>query len=207
MKLYAPDETDVIFDLVDLGRRGKRMIEGLASSSTVNTHMYSLAAKGCNFRLPVPLLCGHGKAGKEKTVASDNLHSMKIGDVVWALKTQRGLFIRAVIDDSGEAANAAWDMAQSGKFKALSGAASDCGLQLRGVVDAVKYYAQWYLKEVSMCPTGANPDCGMRPILNWEHPKFAGQSLTVSRGLKYRWKYWDSGHFDLEAINGDSGRR
>ncbi len=93
---------------------------------------------------------------------------MKIGDVVWALKTQRGLFIRAVIDDSGEAANAAWDMAQSGKFKALSGAASDCGLQLRGVVDAVKYYAQWYLKEVSMCR--------QEPILTAE----CGRPLTGS---------------------------
>lgn len=131
------------------GASGRRMIEGIATTPTVNSHKYSVASAGCTIRLPVPLLSSH-------------VHRGAVGQVVWAQRSAERILIRAVIGE-GPAGDAAWRLIQDGTLRALSSAADNASLVTDGVVEGVEYYRAWRLLEVSLCQTGANPDCHCWP--------------------------------------------
>jgi hypothetical protein len=123
-----------------------RMIHGLASTSTINSHNYALVARGMGAVLPVPLLSGHKG------------HDVPIGSVFYVRKTENKVYVRAALADN-EAANDAWSLIVRGELRAFSGAALADGLKLQGVVEGTKFYDEWRLGEVSIARKGANPDC------------------------------------------------
>jgi hypothetical protein len=140
-----------------------RIIEGIASTPTVNMHGYSLSSKGCMVRLPCPVLFGHGHVGKTREKASGDTAAMKIGEVFYVRKSAESILVRAQIDSS-EAGNYAWQLIQSGEARCFSGAADNKTLRIRGVVDGHTFYDAWELLEVSVCRKGANPDCTFQVI-------------------------------------------
>ena len=134
---------------------GRRMIHGVASTPTINSHKYSLASAGCQAKLPVPLKSEHA-AGQ-------------IGEVVLLRKSAREIYVRAVLFDT-PAADYAWSLIKAGETRCFSGASkggvvSDGKLSYLpalvgdAVVDGVTFYKSWWLDEVSVCRIGANPDC------------------------------------------------
>jgi len=159
----APFPIERIIDLVDTKRVGHRMIYGCASTPTVDTNKLSISSAGCDFHFPIPLLADHGMIcgdDDNRVHASSHAKDLKIGDVVWLAKCESGIFIRAVLDDS-RAADAAWELIESGEYKSLSrgGLGRYAHNKKRGVVNGVTYWERWKLGEVSICQEGANPDC------------------------------------------------
>jgi hypothetical protein len=125
---------------------GDRIIEGIASTSTFNSHGYALKAAGCFIRLPVPVLWRH----------QANFH---IGEVTAAWKSDRGIEVRCEIFRT-RAANEAWHEIKSGNALCFSGAASDLHRSSAMRMQSEKsLFLEWRLKEVSVCFQGANPDC------------------------------------------------
>ena len=136
-----------------------RIIEGIASTPTPNMHGYSLASDGCRVaQLPVPLLASHGFVGDSRKMAGP-IEKCRIGWVVFVRKSRDQVLVRACVDEGYEAADAAWKLIQQRTLRALSGAAVARSTHLRGVVEGVRYFDEWTLEEVSVCRSGANPDC------------------------------------------------
>lgn len=137
----------------------RRIIEGIASTPTPNSHGYALSSAGCCIRLPLPLLSSHGYFGDGRKMAG-TLEQCRIGWVVWARKSREQILVRACVDEGYEAADYAWKLIEAGELRAFSGAASrDSYKNLRGVADRVAFFDKWDLLEVSACRAGANPDC------------------------------------------------
>ena len=132
------------------GRTGRRMIFGIASTPTINSHGYSLSSDGCAARLPVPVLSEHAGEGKP------------IGEVILLRKNREHVYVEAVIFEDNFAADHAWKLIESGKLRAFSGAMSGDPrtYHLQGIADGVSFYDRWTLKEVSICRAGACPGCG-----------------------------------------------
>ncbi|MBZ9760320.1 hypothetical protein LB553_05450 [Mesorhizobium sp. CA8] len=126
-------------------RPGARMIHGLASSSSINSHGYALIANGMDCELPVPLLSSHKG------------YDAPIGEVFYVRRSQDRIYIRAQINDN-EAGDFAWELIRSGELRCLSGAARNSSLRMQGIVEGKTFYGSWELLEVSICQTGANPD-------------------------------------------------
>jgi hypothetical protein len=149
------EPTGKVIDVIDTGKTGARMIHGCASSPAMTSHKQSqsLSSEGCRFKLPVPLLAGHGRVEGH----SASLEQAKIGDVVWITKTPTGIFIRAVLAE-GMAADHAWKLIVAGEYRALSVSSLPGSATLKGVVDGIRFYDEWTLREVSICRKGANPD-------------------------------------------------
>jgi hypothetical protein len=124
----------------------RRMVHGLASTSTINSHKYSLDASGCRIDFPIPLLVSHEKFGS-------------VGEIVLARRSPREVYIVAGLHDGNPAADYTWDLIQQCELKAFSGAAEPGSLTAVGSVLDVKFYGEWTLSEVSLCKQGANPDC------------------------------------------------
>lgn len=146
-------------------KRGRRMIHGIASTPTVNSHGDSWASSGCEARFPIPLLFGHGLIedkrgeGGKRVEASPDLEQLKIGEIVLVRKSEQGIYVIAVIDEGTHAGDDAWKLIESGKALCFSVGGESRSFRLRGVVDGHRYYDRWRLKEVSVCRKGANPDC------------------------------------------------
>lgn len=126
-------------------RPGARMIHGLASSSSINTHGYSLIANGMDCELPVPLLSSHKG------------YEAPIGEVFYVRRSHDRIYVRAQINDN-ESGDFAWEMIQSRELRCFSGAAKNSTLRIQGIVEGKTFYGAWNLLEVSVCPIGANPD-------------------------------------------------
>jgi len=126
--------------------RGSRRIRGIASTGTMNSHGYSLDPRGCMISLPVPILSGHSEGPP-------------IGEVVVASKSAERIFIRGVIFEGNAARDYAWRLIKDGTLRRLSGACAPGSSRLAGIVDGKKFYDRWQLGEVSLCRSGANPDC------------------------------------------------
>lgn len=122
-----------------------RIIHGLASSSTINSHDYAVVARGMGAVLPVPLLSGHKG------------HDTPIGEVFYCRKTEKKIYVRAALYHN-EAADYAWGLILKGELRAFSGAPQADGLKLQGIVEGKKFYSVWRLGEVSIAKRGANPD-------------------------------------------------
>jgi hypothetical protein len=133
-----------------------RMIAGIASTPRISAHNDSLASKGCYAKLPIPLLCSHGFETGSRKMVSDDLKSLRIGEVVHLSKSPHSVFIRATIDHS-RAGDATWRLIQDGTLKCLSVGTRNSKLQ--GCVEGVRYIDTWELEELSVCKTGANADC------------------------------------------------
>ncbi|WP_095087803.1 hypothetical protein [Mesorhizobium sophorae] len=136
---------DCTDDMSIPARPGARMIHGLASSSSINTHGYSLIANGMDCELPVPLLSSHKG------------YDAPIGEVFYVRRTQDRIYVRAQINDN-ESGDFAWEMIRSGELRCLSGAANNSTLRIQGIVEGKTFYGAWKLLEVSVCASGANPD-------------------------------------------------
>jgi hypothetical protein len=124
----------------------KRMVHGLASTSTINNHKYSLDASKCRIGFPIPLLASHEKFGS-------------VGEIVLARRSPREVYVIAALHDDNAAADCTWELIRQGELKAFSGAAEPGSLAAVGSVLDVKFYGEWTLSEVSLCRQGANPDC------------------------------------------------
>ena len=133
-------------EVISTGRTGSRMVWGCASSPKPNSHNYALITSGCKIVLPVPLKCRHKRGA--------------VGDVVWLRKSAKSLFVRAVLYDTA-AANYAWKLLMDGELKAFSASAEqpfEGGTEVNGIT----FHDRWTLKEISLTPTGANPDAWCR---------------------------------------------
>jgi hypothetical protein len=128
------------------GHRTKRMVHGLASTSTINTHKYSLDASKCRIDFPIPLLVSHEKFGS-------------VGEIVLARRSPREVYVIAALHDDNPASDYAWELVRQGELRAFSGAAEKDSATIAGCVLDVKFYSDWVLGEVSLCRPGANPDC------------------------------------------------
>lgn len=135
-----------------------RIIAGIASTPTVNSHGCSLSSRGCMVRLPTPLLFSHGFVGDTRNKASANVSDLQIGEIFYVRKSPESVFVKAHVWNT-DAGNFAWQLIQSGEARCFSGAADQKSLRLRGVVDGHEFYDEWTLSEVSVCRKGANPDC------------------------------------------------
>ena len=122
------------------------MIQGIASTPTIDDHGQSLASKGCSFSLPVPLLSKHAKFG------------WPIGEVVLARKSPSQIYVVASLFE-GRAADYAWRLVQTGELQCLSVAVAPDGCEVEAEVEGVRFYSKWRLAEVSIVRRGANPDC------------------------------------------------
>ena len=145
-----------------------RMIYGIASTPTINSHGYSLLTKGCVVRLPTPLLSAHAKFGGP------------IGAVFHVEKSDSRLYVRARLF-AGPAADYAWKLITSGETLSFSGAALPGSTTAEAEVDGVKFYSNWTLGEVSICRKGANPDCWAQ-IFNGEFATAASPGLGARGG-------------------------
>lgn len=141
-----------------LEKTGKRTIQGVASTGTVNSHKYSMDPRGCEIKFPIPLLFAHGQytARTTKEIVEARAEEARIGEIVLVRRSSEQIFVRGVLDDT-LAGDAAWKLILSGEARCFSGAGKD--MRLRGVVDGIRYYDCWKLYEVSVCRRGANPDC------------------------------------------------
>jgi hypothetical protein len=128
------------------GHKTKRMVHGLASTSTINTHKYSLDASKCRIEFPIPLLVSHEKFGS-------------VGEIVMARRSPREIYVVAALHDDNPASDYAWQLVQQGVLRAFSGSAEKGSATIAGCVLDVRFYSQWTLSEVSLCRQGANPDC------------------------------------------------
>jgi hypothetical protein len=124
----------------------KRMVHGLASTPTINSHKYSLDSSQCRIVLPIPLLVAHEKIGS-------------VGEIVMVRRSPREIYVIGALHDNSPASDYAWELVQQGTLKAFSGAAEPGSATAVGSVLDVKFYGQWTLSEVSLCLQGANPDC------------------------------------------------
>jgi hypothetical protein len=125
---------------------GPRMIHGIATTPTVSSNMCSVSSEGCTVRLPTPLFCDHDNG------------LQPIGSVFHFRKSSAKIYVRATIDEGRAAADYAWKLIQLRELTCLS-VATENGAQIDAVVDGVRFYKAWRLKEVSVCRQGANPDC------------------------------------------------
>jgi len=155
---YGHSYEDGVETIWKIAAPKSRIIEGIASTPTVNSHGYSLSSKGCLIRLPAPLLFSHGFINDERKQASRDHSEMKIGEIFYARKSTSQIFIKAHVFHN-EAGDYAWKLIESGEARCFSGAAAGKSLRLSGVVAHHRFFAQWELSEVSVCPQGANPDC------------------------------------------------
>jgi hypothetical protein len=125
----------------------KRMVHGLASTSTINAHRYSLDASKCMIEFPIPLLVSHAHFGN-------------VGEIVLARRSPRDVYVIAALHDDSQASDYAWELIRQGELRAFSGAAErGSSPEEAGEVLGVKFYGAWTLGEVSLCKSGANPDC------------------------------------------------
>jgi hypothetical protein len=156
----SANEQGRVQELFGYSANSERRIEGFASTSTVNSHGYSLNPRGCHISLPVPLWFSHARAanGQTRRVSSARGESVAIGTVYYARTSTEGIWVKAIVDDS-IAGDHAWRLIESGEVRCFSGAAAPSSLRVKGIVDGVTYYDAWTLSEVSVCPKGANPDC------------------------------------------------
>lgn len=122
-----------------------RLIHGLASSSAINSHNYSLVARGMTAILPVPILSKH---------TGDHT---PLGEVFFVRRSDNKIYIRGQIFHN-DAADYLWALIQTGDLRCFSGAAAPDGLKLQGIADGKTFYGEWRLREVSVCRKGANPD-------------------------------------------------
>jgi hypothetical protein len=125
-------------------RKGARMIHGIASSSTINSHGYALIAHGMDAALPVPIL-------------SEHKGRVPLGEVFYIRRTHKRIYVRAQLFDN-EAADHAWHLILHGEVRCFSGAAKQRTWKLQGIVDGKSFYDRWELDEVTICRSGANPD-------------------------------------------------
>ena len=145
------------------GPSRRRHIRGIASTARVCDDKDSLGSSGCLLSLPLPLLFDHGFVGKK--AASTDIHRMRIGELVLLQKSAQMVLIEAVMDDS-RAADHAWSLIESGECRCLSILSED--RDLSGVVDGIRFYDRWTLKEVSVCRSGKNPDAMFWIVGNYD---------------------------------------
>jgi hypothetical protein len=126
--------------------RTRRMVHGIASTPTITSNNHSLSSVGCKIEFPIPLLCSHENHGS-------------IGEVVLVRRSPRELYVVAALHDDNLAADYAWSLVEQGELKAFSVASVPGSSTVAGSVLGTKFYGSWQLAEVSLCRTGANPDC------------------------------------------------
>lgn len=143
-------------EVIDTKRTGLRMIEGIASTPSIASNNISLSMAGAKFDMPIPLLSGHGREIGERKGLPHRPKEISIGEVVRIERSEGWIRIRAVLDDH-EGARAAWRLIEQGATLTLSVLAGE--QTTRAVVDGVKYYSSWRMKEVSVVREPANPDC------------------------------------------------
>lgn len=151
------------YERVELrGPSRRRMLMGVVSTDSPDSHHVSLNPMGCVLQLPLPLLAGHGLKDKR---SDSSLDRERIGEVIWIQKSAREIAIGAVLDNS-RAADAAWGQILAGELKALSHELRD--VEWRGVVGGVRYVEAWRMIEVSVCQSGSNPDAKFTVVGNHE---------------------------------------
>ena len=124
----------------------RRMIHGIASTSSVDAQNHVLVSRGMMAKLPIPLLSQH--AGHV---------SSPIGVVTLVRKRDREIYVIGTIFEKNEAADYAWSMILDGSVRCLSVGARVQRVQ--GIVDGIKFIDRWSVNEISICRQGANGDC------------------------------------------------
>ncbi|MER8644680.1 hypothetical protein [Mesorhizobium sp. M1252] len=171
-------------------RPGSRRIHGLASSSTINTHNYSLIAHGVDAELPVSLLSSHKG------------HNAPIGSVFYIRKTNRLVYVRAELNDN-ESGDFAWGLIERGELRCFSGAAVNSSLRLQGIVEDKAFYGQWMLGEVSICKDGANPDSVFEILREGDDGRKFWEPSSSARKVELNIPYRGSWKTDSTYAPGD----
>lgn len=127
---------------------GDRVIRGIASTKTINSHNYSVYPMGMETKLPIPLRSSHALQGKG------------IGSVYLFRRNAAVIYYEATVGH-GIAEDYAWEKIESGYFQGVSLGWEDNGhhMQIAAIVDGTRFYDKWYGGELSLCKKGANPDC------------------------------------------------
>lgn len=151
-------------------RKGRRIIQGIASTSTLNSHKYSLRAEGCDIRLPIPVLWRHDS-------------KVQVGEVTCVAKSVHGIGVVCEIFHTPEA-NIVWNEIVSGRARCFSGAADQKNFSHPvKFPDGKSIYCRWQLAEVSVCPQGANPDCTFSILRNADkEPREPVKLITLPKG-------------------------
>ena len=150
--LFKSSYENDVFSVEMIGGKSQRMIEGVATSPTIDADKWSLSSAGCQIKLPLPLLCAHG----EDLMNKRPLDQLQIGEVFLFRKSASQVIIRARVEDTA-AGNYAWRLIENHEFAALSVNCAERVLQ--GVVNGVKFFSNWRVTEISICKRGKNPDC------------------------------------------------
>jgi hypothetical protein len=132
--------------------QGDRLIQGYASSSSFNSHGYSLRAAGCFAKLPVPVLWAHD-------------HHHQIGEVTALIKSDQLIEVRCEIYRT-RAADEIWKEIEAGRALSFSGGTNWKNTSRELVMKEGAVHTDWELKEVSVCYRGANPDSVFRIVRN-----------------------------------------
>lgn len=140
-----------------VAKHSRQMIEGAASSGTVDAHGTILTPSGMQCaELPIPLYWRHET-------------DKQVGEVVWLRRTQHVIFARAIVD---EKQRFIWAAIKDGSLNSFS-VGFDHLADLR-TVEGVRVQDHWRLKEISLAESGANPEALFSVFM---HPAYRPVSL------------------------------
>jgi hypothetical protein len=110
------------------------------------------------------------------------MEQTRIGEIVWIQTSPRAIRVRAVVDHTA-AGDYAWSPTERGETLCFSVATKPGTTKLQGLVDGVRFFSEWELKEVSVCRQGANPDCKFHilkgALEKWRIEVFADTTFTA----------------------------
>lgn len=127
-------------------------VHGICSTPTVDSHRQAVWSPGIEASLPLPLMSEHKTEG-----------SSPIGTVYHLRRDAKGLYCRAELADHF-AAEHSKRLIEDGETLAFSISVQPGQWRLQSVVDNVKFFDRWTLKEISVCRAGANPDARLEVL-------------------------------------------
>jgi hypothetical protein len=74
-------------------------------------------------------------------------------------RSPKEIYAICAFHDDNLAADYAWSLVEAGELRAFSVASVKGSSTIAGSVMGTKFYGSWKLAEVSLCRSGANPDC------------------------------------------------
>lgn len=133
--------------------RSNRVIEGIASSAWDTAKGVMLSSRGALVQFPVPLLSEHGFYDKDRR--RGDMGRAGIGEVVAIAKSAGSIWARAIIHQTGYAADYAWKLIEAGEVACFSVSALQDKMT---PVDGMRCQTAWRLREISICRRGADAD-------------------------------------------------
>lgn len=149
-----------------------RIIEGIASTISVDSHKTTIDPAGVQFKLPLPLLLHHD-------------HEKPVGEVFEAKVTNRGVEFKAKIFKAEESSklkerlDEAWESVKIGLIRGVSVGFSSVEVEKRKGV--VAHFKKWLWRELSLVTIPSNSDATIENIRSADEKFLEASSCKKSR--------------------------